>query len=149
VSESNNPTIESRKVSSVLHRAQEMIEEFDTKSVEAIDHMLRIWKISHIPPIKLVHNDIETIYVVPVRYVPPNTVVIDDSNDAVQYLYENMKELRTGHKILAALLAFAVEEIAKKTFDAEEGYLKMCTFITANISIALLTRYSCVFPPET
>ena len=115
---SDNPTIETRKVSRVLRRTQEMIEEFDTKSVEAIHHLLRIWKISHIPPIKLVRNDIETIYVVPVRYVPPNTVVIDDSNDAVQYLYENMKELRTGHKILAALLAFAVEEIAKKTFDA-------------------------------
>ena len=37
-----------------------MIEEFDTKSVEAIHHLLRIWKISHIPPIiyisKLVIN---------------------------------------------------------------------------------------------
>jgi hypothetical protein len=108
-----------------------MIEEFDTKSVEAIDRVLRIWKISHIPPIKLVHNDIETIYVVPVRYKPPNTVVIDDSSDAVQYLYENMKEPRTAHKILAALLAFAVEDMtrfaAKKTFDAEVGYSKMCS----------------------
>lgn len=70
----DNPTIETRKVSSVLHRTQEMIQEFDAKSVEAIDHMLRKWKISHIPPIKLVHNDIETIYVVPVRYQPPNTI---------------------------------------------------------------------------
>lgn len=64
---SDNPTIETRKVSSVLRRTQEMVEEFDTKSVEAIHHMLRIWKISHIPPIKLVHNNIETIYVLPVR----------------------------------------------------------------------------------
>jgi hypothetical protein len=113
VSESNNPTVETRKVSSVLNRTQEMIEEFDTKSVKAIDHMLRICEISHIAPIKLVHNDIETIYVVPVRYEPPNTVVIDDSSDAVQYLYDNMKELRTAHKILAALLAFAVEDMAR------------------------------------
>lgn len=129
MSESNNPTIESRKVSSVLHRTQEMIE-VDTKSVEAVDHMLRIWEISHIAPIKLVHNDMETIYEVPVRYEPPNTVVIDDSSYSVQYLYDNMKELRTAHKILAALLAFAVEDMArsaaKKTFDAEEGYSNMC-----------------------
>ena len=127
---SDNPTIETRKVSSVLRRTQEMIEEFDTKSVEAIQHVLRIWKISPIPPIKLVHNNIETI-VVPVRYEPPNTVVIDDSNDTVQYLYDSMKELRTAHKILAALLEFAVEDMArfaaKKTFDAEEGYSKMCS----------------------
>jgi hypothetical protein len=129
VSESKNPSIESRKVSSVLDRTHEMIEEFDTKSVKAIDHMLRIWEISHIAPIKLVHNDIETIYVVPIRYEPPNTVVVDDSSYAVQYLYDNMKELRTAHKILAGLLAFAVEDMArsaaKKTFDGEEGYLKM------------------------
>jgi hypothetical protein len=79
----------------------------------------------------LVHNDIETIYVVPVRYEPPNAVVIDDSSDAVQYLYENMKEPRTALKILAALLAFAVEDMARfatqKTFDGEEGYSRMCS----------------------
>jgi hypothetical protein len=46
--------------------------------------MLKIWKISHVPSIKLVRNDIETVTVVPIRYEPPNTVVIG-------YLYDNAK----------------------------------------------------------
>ena len=60
-------------------------------------------------PINLVHSDIVTSWTAPMRYEPPNTIVVDDSSEYVQYLYNNKKkELRTTHEILAIMLAFEV-----------------------------------------
>jgi hypothetical protein len=72
-----------------------------------------------------------TSWTAPMRYEPPNTFVIDDSSEYVQYLYNNeKKELRTTHEILAIMLAFEVEEItrivARKTYSAE-GLQKLCS----------------------
>ena len=36
--------------------------------------------------------------VIPMRYELPNTVIIDDSNEFVQYLYNNCENLRTRHE---------------------------------------------------
>jgi hypothetical protein len=37
----------------------ETIQECDAKTVKALDHILKNWKMDHIPlPIKLVHSDI-------------------------------------------------------------------------------------------
>jgi hypothetical protein len=53
----------------------ETIEECDAKTVKALDHILKKWKMDYIPlPIKLVHGDIVTSDETPMTYEPPNTV---------------------------------------------------------------------------
>ena len=51
-------------------------------------------------PIKLVHSDIVTTNDAPMSYEPPNTVIVDDSSEFDQFLYNDRKDLRTGHQVL-------------------------------------------------
>jgi hypothetical protein len=55
--------------------------------------------------IKVVHSDIITTDDTPMRYEPSNTVIVDDSNEFVQFLYNDTKDLRTSHEVLAIMLA--------------------------------------------
>ena len=61
----------------------------------------------HIPlPIKLVHSDIVSTDDTPMNYEPPNTVIVDDSSEFVQFLYNDRRDLRNSHEVLAIMLAF-------------------------------------------
>ncbi len=37
-------------------------------------------------------------------YEAPNTIIIDDSNEFVQYFYNDKEDLQTRHKVLAIML---------------------------------------------
>jgi hypothetical protein len=45
-------------------------------------------------------------------YEAPNTIIIDDSNEFVQYLY-NDKEDQTRHEVLAIMLGFLSENMTR------------------------------------
>jgi hypothetical protein len=94
----------------------ETIEGCDTKNVRALDHILKKWKMDHIPlPIKLVHSDIVSTDDTPMNYEPPNTVIVDDSNEFVQFLYNDGKDLRTNHEVLAIMLAFVLVDMMQSS----------------------------------
>ena len=63
-------------------------------------------------------------------YEAPNTVIIDDSNEFVQYLYNDKKDLRTRHEVLAIMIGFVLEEmtqvIATKLFDFKDAFPQVC-----------------------
>jgi hypothetical protein len=85
----------------------ETIEECDAKTVKALEHIIKKWKMDYIPlPIKLVHSDIISTDDAPMTYESPNTVIADDSSEFVQFLYKDRKNLRTSHEVLAIMLAF-------------------------------------------
>ncbi|PWU79945.1 MAG: hypothetical protein DLM72_14670 [Candidatus Nitrosopolaris wilkensis] len=64
------------------------------------------------------------------RYEPPSTVIIDVSSESVQYLYNNTKDLRTRHELLAIMLGFLLEGmtrvIATKPSDFNEAFSQVC-----------------------
>jgi hypothetical protein len=67
----------------------ETIQECDAKTVKALDHILKKWKMDYIPlPIKLVDGDIVTTDATPMTYELPNTVIVNDSSEFVQFLYK-------------------------------------------------------------
>ena len=55
-------------------------------------------------PINLVHSDIVTSWTAPMRYEPPNTIVIDGSSEYVQYLYNNKKRTSNDARNLVVCL---------------------------------------------
>ena len=55
-------------------------------------------------PINLVHSDIVTSWTAPMRYEPPNTIVVDDSSEYVQYLYNNKKRTSNDARNLVVCL---------------------------------------------
>jgi hypothetical protein len=63
-------------------------------------------------------------------YEAPNTVIIDDSNEFVQYLYNDKEDIQTRHEVLAIMLGFLLEEIARivttKPFDFNEEIAQVC-----------------------
>jgi hypothetical protein len=75
--------------------SSETIDECDAKTVKALDHILKNWKMDYIPsPIKLVHSDIVSTDDTPMSL---RTVIVDDSSEFVQFLYNYKKHLRTRH----------------------------------------------------
>ncbi len=65
-----------------------IIQECDAKTVNALDYILTKCKIVYIPlPIKLIHSDIVTNDEARMSYAYPNTVIVDDSTEFVQYMY--------------------------------------------------------------
>jgi hypothetical protein len=56
-------------------------------------------------------------------YEAPNTVIIDDSNEFVQYLYNDKEDVQGRHEVLAIMLGFLSEKItqviATRPFDFE------------------------------
>jgi hypothetical protein len=49
------------------------------------------------------------------NYEPPNTVIVDDSSEFVQFLYNDRKHLRTRHEVLAIMLAFVLVEMIQSS----------------------------------
>ena len=66
-------------------------------------------------PIKLVHSDIVSTDDAPMNYEPPNTVIVNDSSEFVQFLYNDRKHLRTRHEVLAIMLAFVLVEMMQSS----------------------------------
>jgi hypothetical protein len=92
--------------------SSETIQECDTKTVKALDHIIKKWKMDYIPlPIKLIHGDIVTTDDATMNYEPPNTVIVNDSSEFVQFLYNDRKDVRTRHEVLAIMLAFVLVEM--------------------------------------
>jgi hypothetical protein len=44
-------------------------------------------------------------------YEAPNTIIIDDSNEFVQYLYSDKEDVQTRHEVLAIMLGFLLEKM--------------------------------------
>jgi hypothetical protein len=57
-------------------------------------------------------------------YEAPNTIIMDDSNEFVQYLYNDKEDLQGRHEVLAIMYAFLLENmtriIATKPYDFNE-----------------------------
>jgi hypothetical protein len=116
----------------------ETIQESDAKTVKALDYLLKKWKMDHIPlPIELVHSDVVTTDDAPMTYEPPNTVIVDDSSEFVQFLYNDRKHLRTRHEVLAIMLAFVLVEMMQSSSTAIKPYSREAfqNVFTAKIEI--------------
>lgn len=96
--------------------SMETTEECDAKTTKALDHILKKWKMDYIPlPIKLVHSDIISTDDVTMNYEAPNTVIVNDSSEFVQFLYSDRKDVRTRHEVLAIMLAFVLVEMMQSS----------------------------------
>ena len=102
MTESNNPIVRIREGG---------IKECDIKCVEALNYILRKWNLEAILPIKLVHKEKIAHGALYMMYEAPNTIIIDDSNEYVQYLYNDKEDLEARHEVLAIMLGFLSEEI--------------------------------------
>jgi hypothetical protein len=124
VGDSNNPIIRIREISGLPQTLEKTIKECDIKCVEALNYILQRWNLDAILPINLVHRDKVTDGPHYMMYEVPNTVIIDDSNEFEQYLYNDKEDLQTRHEVLAIMLGFLLEEmtrvIATKPFDFNE-----------------------------
>jgi hypothetical protein len=124
MTESNNPVIRIKKMSGIPQTPEKTIKEYDIKCVEVLNYILRKCNLYAILPIKLVHRENVTDGAHYMMYEAPNTIIIDDSNEYVQYLYNNKEDLQTRHEVLAIMLGFLLEEmtrvIATKPFDFKE-----------------------------
>ena len=100
-----------------------MIKECDIKCVEALNYILKKWNLDAILPIKLVHKEKVAHGDLYMTYEAPNTIIIDDSNEFVQYLYNDKEDLQGRREVLAIMLGFLLENmtrvIATKPFDFE------------------------------
>jgi hypothetical protein len=114
VTESNSP---------VQQTPEKMSKDCDTKCVEALNYILRKRNFEAILPIKLVHKEKVDHGDLYMMYEAPNTIIIDDSNEFVQYLYNDKEDLQGRHEVLAIMLGFLSEKItqviATKPFDFE------------------------------
>ncbi len=63
-------------------------------------------------------------------YEVPDTVIIDDSNEFVQYLYNDRKDLRTRHEVLDM-----TRVIATKPFDFKEKEFALVLYEAGNREI--------------
>ncbi len=66
-------------------------------------------------PIKLVHSDMISTDDAPMSYEPPNTVVVDDFSEFLQFLYNDRKHHRTRHEVLAIMFAFVLVEMMRSS----------------------------------
>ena len=65
---------------------------------EEVDRLYKeYWKLRGLHKLNEIYAELPQ-RVIPMRYELPNTVIIDDSNEFVQYLYNNCKNLRTRHE---------------------------------------------------
>jgi hypothetical protein len=123
VTESNCPMIR-KEISGLPQTPEKTIKECDIKCVEALNYILQRWNLDAILPINLVHRDKVTDGAQHMMYEAPNTIIIDDSNEFVQYLYNEKEDLQTRHEVLAIMLGFLLENmtrvIATKPFDFKE-----------------------------
>jgi hypothetical protein len=123
VTESNNPVIR-REITGLPKTPEKTIKKCDIKCVEALNYILKKWNLEAILPIKLVHKEKIAHGALYMMYEAPNTIIIDDSNEFVQYLYNDMEDLQTRHEVLAIMLGFLLENmtrvIATKPFDFKE-----------------------------
>jgi hypothetical protein len=119
------------------------IQECDAKTVKALDYLLKKWKMDYIPlPIKLVRSDILSTEHAPMTYGPPNTVIVNDSSEFVHFLYNDRKDLRTSHEVLAIMLAFVLVEMMQSKPNSREAFEKV---FTAKIEVEkfLQETYAC------
>jgi hypothetical protein len=127
----------------------EVIEECDTKTVKALDYIIKKCKMNYIPlPIKLVHSDIVTSNETPMTYEPPDTVIVDDSCEFVQFLYNDRKDLRTSHEVLSIMLAFVLVEMMQSSSRikpySREAFRKV---FTAKIEVEKFLQETYARPP--
>jgi hypothetical protein len=130
VSESNSPVIRIKEISGLAERPEKTIKDCDIKCVEALNYILRKRNLEAILPIKLVHKEKAAHGALYMMYEAPNTIIIDDSNEFVQYLYNDNEDLQTRHEVLAIMLGFLLENmtrvIATKPFDFNEEIALVC-----------------------
>jgi hypothetical protein len=129
VTESNSPVIRINEISGLQQTPEKTIKDCDIKCVEALNYILRKWNLEAILPIKLVHKEKVAHGDLYMMYEAPNTIIIDDSNEFVQYLYNDKEDLKTRHGVLAIMLGFLLEQmtqvIATKPFDFE-AFRQVC-----------------------
>ena len=98
----------------------------DIKCVEALNYILKKWNLDSTLSIKLVHKEKVADGDHYMMYEAPNTIIIDDSNEFVKYLYNHKKDLQTRHEVLAIMLGFVLEKmtrvIATKPFDFKDAF---------------------------
>ena len=99
-------------------------------------------------PIKLVHSDVVTTDEAPMTYEPQNTVIVDDSSEFVQFLY-NEKDLRTSHEVLAVMLAFVLVEMMQSSSTAIKPYSREAfqKVFTAKIEVEKFLYETYARPP--
>ena len=127
----------------------ETIEECDAKSVKALYYIIKKWNMDYIPlPIKLVHSDVVITDDTPMNYKPPNTVIVDDSSEFVQFLYNDRKDLRTSHEVLAIMLAFVlVEMMQSSTAIKPNSREALQNVFTAKIEVQNFLQETYARPP--
>jgi hypothetical protein len=129
VTESNSPVIR-REITGLPQTPEKTIKDCDIKCVEALNYFLRKWNLEDILPIKLVHREKVAHGALYMMYEAPNAIIIDDSNEYVQYLYNDKEDLQTRHEVLAIMLGFLLENmtrvIATKPFDFNEEMAQVC-----------------------
>jgi hypothetical protein len=129
VTEPNSPVTRIREITSLPKTPEKTIKECDIKCVEALNYILRKRNLEAIVPIKLVHKENVAHGDLYMMYEAPNTVIIDDSNEFVQYLYNDKEDPQTRHEVLAIMLGFLLESmtqvIATKPFDFE-AFRQVC-----------------------
>ena len=130
MTESNNPIVRIKEMSGLLQMPEKTIKDCDIKCVEALNYILRKWNLEAILPIKLVHKEKIAHGAIYMMYKAANTIIIDDSNEFVPYLYNDKEDLETRHEVLAIMLAFLLENItrviATKPFDFNEEIAQVC-----------------------
>jgi hypothetical protein len=89
MTESNSPVIRIREITGLAKTPEKSIKNCDFKCVEALNHILKKSNLEAILLIKLVHKEKVADSALYIMYEAPNTVIIDDSNEFVQYLYDN------------------------------------------------------------
>ena len=118
-------------MSGLLQMPEKTIKDCDIKCVEALNYILRKRNLEAILPIKLVHREKVAHGALYMTYESPNTIIIDDSNEFVQYLYNNKEDLQGRHEVLAIMLGFLSENmtrvIATKPFDFNEEIAQVCS----------------------
>ena len=86
--------------------------------------------------IDLVHSDQVTKCESCMIYEPPSTVIIDDSDEYIQYLYNNnnnnkTNHIQTIHELLAIMIAGLMRQIRfianNKTYSAEDYKIWLST----------------------
>ena len=129
MTESNSPVIR-REITGLPQTPEKTIKDCDIKCVEALNYFLRKWNLEAILPIKLVHREKVAHGALYMMYEAPNAIIIDDSNEYVQYLYNDKEDLQTRHEVLAIMLGFLLENmtrvIATKPFDFNEEMAQVC-----------------------
>lgn len=107
----------------ISNPSQETNWECDRKCLECIEHILRKWKMDFVLPVRLIHSNQVSSLGLDMRYEPPNTFIIDDTSEYVQYIFDNTKSLQARHGMLATMLAFTLVEmkliVERKPYSGE------------------------------